>query len=188
MPIEKKYQEIQELYELAERKLKSIEHLDHSGVYIPSINELRYAGRHVLDSLISQEPKIIDDNVFEAKDHCRRAIFDTMEIGICYYLHEIEMFENDYKYISISDVIPDFVALRQEIRGIQKFIANTSRRDQLADNYENAQRHFERLQIIMETFEASRPELQKKLNGWRWAILSTLIVILLAIITLILTT
>ncbi len=104
-----KYKELHDLFALAEKKIKRVEQINHEGLSIPSVNQLRYAGRHCLDSLVSDDEEV-ENNIYEAKDHCKRAIYDAMEIGIVTILEKIQIFNKDYKYITITDVLPDYIS------------------------------------------------------------------------------
>jgi hypothetical protein len=45
------------LFEQAETKIKNVEQITSEGVLIPSINQLRYAGHHIVRSLLSDDAK-----------------------------------------------------------------------------------------------------------------------------------
>ena len=141
---------------------------------------MRYAGQHCLASLVSDDEKEIDNNIYEAKDHCKRAIYDAMEIGIVYLLNKIKIFNEDYKYITISDVVPEYIHKLHQINEIKSYIGETSRKD--IENYEEIQKLFDQVLEIERALNSARPELNKKINNWRMGILFTLIGILIALI------
>lgn len=49
-------QELTKLYQEAEEILKEIERDTQEGIVVPAVNELRYAGYHLLQALNSGEP------------------------------------------------------------------------------------------------------------------------------------
>ena len=132
------YQEFCRLFALAECKVKQLENTIDK-LPIPSINELRYAGFHSVCSLkigISDETK--QKEIQSAINHCKRAIHDAMEIGILYYLREIREFEKDYKFVSITSVLPSYIQDTITINEIRGFIDKLNRHD------ENRMNHWEK--------------------------------------------
>ncbi len=186
-----KYKELHDLFALAEKKIKQVEQINHEGLSIPSVNQLRYAGQHCLDSLVIDDYKEIENNIYEAKDHCKRAIYDAMEIGIVTILEKIQIFNKDYKYITITDVLPDYINTLGRIREIQSYIGKTSRRD-IENNYEEIQdidNSYKEIQLLFDevvqiekVLESARPELNKKINNWRRGLILALISISIALI------
>lgn len=160
----KDFVEIFELFSLAERKIKYIEHIS-TKLSIPSLNQLRYAGKHILDALQEDERSehyIL--NITEAKSHCQRAIYDAMEIGILHFRRDILDFTNDYGNIIIPPLLPKYIeyiadtnAIVEEIGAIKDRNPTKSR----ADKYKQIQKQLDKIKKIALYFEASRPELNK---------------------------
>lgn len=73
--------EISELFESAEAKIKLIEHLD-DGLLFSAVNQLRYVSFHILRFHKITDNDLKDEELRKAKNHCQRAIYDAMEIGI----------------------------------------------------------------------------------------------------------
>ncbi len=71
-----------------EKRLKKVEHLT-SEVAIPAINQLRYAGQHLVRILgdCSQTPQ---KELEQAENHCKRASFDACEDGLIYCLENFK--------------------------------------------------------------------------------------------------
>jgi len=82
----------------------------------------------------------IENNIYEAKDHCKRAIYDAMEIGIVYLLNRIRIFIEDYKYVTINNIIPDYINKLRRINEIKSYIPNTSRQE-IGEDYEKIQNY-----------------------------------------------
>jgi len=178
-----KYRELFSLYDLAENKIKIIEQLSNEGLFIPSVNQLRYAGQHTLLSILSDDENETENNIYEAKDHCKRAIYDALEIGIVYLLRNIELFHEDYRFITVTDVIPDYLEKLKRINEYKNIINNTSRQS-ISNNYEKLQDIFDDLNEIVKELEIARTELNKKFNNWRRAILFTVSTIGVALIAI----
>ena len=176
------YNELHDLFSVAEEKIKTVEQLEIDGLEIPAVNELRYAGKHCLISLTSTDDDEIAQNLYEAKDHCKRATFDAMEMGIVILLDKIRIFKEDYKYVTIPDVLPDYLENLKTVRDIQSFIAKTNRLEITEDDYQKIQELFDQVFEISESFEIARSELNKKIARWKWGVILPLITIALALI------
>ena len=155
------FQELYELFNLAETKLKQIEILQDEGIPIPPLNQLRYAGHHTLEAIVSHNDQNKINNIYEAKDHCKRAIYDILEIGVVYLLEKIRIFQNDYKYIDITSVIPNYVDILDETWEAQNFISQINRNK--IEKYDEVQSVFDRIHQIEHKLEMSRKELNKKI-------------------------
>ncbi len=118
--------EIQDLYSIAEKSIKRIE--IYEGLAFPPVNELRYVGQHLLVALNSSDADEIKNNVHEANDHCRRSIYDAKEIGILYLLRRIMAFQERNKFISITEIFPEYISMMQRVSEIQKFVLDVNRK------------------------------------------------------------
>ena len=154
---QERYKDLFDLFDKAEKIIKKIEFLKQYGLNIPSVNQLRYAGRHILESLITEDINTIKGNIHEAKDHCKRAIYDALEIGILHYLGKIRIFVEDYKDFPISTVIPTYVEKLARVNEIQKYIENSSRSN-ISDTDETERVLFE-IKQIAEFLDVARQEL-----------------------------
>lgn len=181
-----KYKEIGDLFALAEKKIKKIEQLEHEGLSIHSVNQLRYAGQHCLASLVIDDDKEIENNIFQAKDHCKRAIYDAMEIGIVYLLKRIKIFIEDYKLVTINNIIPDYINKLRRVDEIKSYIADTSRQE-VGEDYERIQKLFDEIYEIEDIFNSARPELSKKINIWRQRLILAIIALSIALIGVLVT-
>ncbi len=180
-----RYRELDHLFKLAEEKIKQIENLQNDGLSIPSINQLRYAGQHTLASLVANNEKVINDNIYEAKDHCKRAIYDAMEIGIVFLLGNIKSFKEEYRFVTITDIIPDYVKKLQRVEEIKNFIGQASRNK--VESFNQVQAVFDEIKQIYSEFDISREELNKKYNNYRKNFTLLLIPIFIAIFGILLT-
>ena len=77
-------------------------------VVIPAINELRYAGHHLLKS-IDDDGSVIDNKELQkAINHCHRAMYEAIDAGIICALGRIKIFQDDYKKTVVADLIPNY--------------------------------------------------------------------------------
>jgi hypothetical protein len=62
-------------------------------VLIPSINELRYVGYHIVRSLLSDDEKELQAERVKAINHVKRAIYDIDESLLIYYIETAANFK-----------------------------------------------------------------------------------------------
>lgn len=127
------YRTIFSLFREAESLLKEFELIDNNGIVFPVVNELRYAGNHLLCALHCETYDEIVSNLYEARHHCQRAIYDAILIIIAYYLTKIKNFQNSYRLVKFSEVIPNYPEILIEIKEIQDFFSCTKRDDVLKE-------------------------------------------------------
>jgi len=154
------------LFDQAEHKLKEVEQLE-GDLAIPVVNELRYAGHHVirgLKSLLGSQARA--EHFQEAEGHCKRAIYDAHEAMLLYLLNRIRLFQNDYRKTILSDVIPDYQARILHLRKAQQLIkkAKEEHSDHRGDYYDEIAPHVAVVKEAWEVFEDARDELNKKLE------------------------
>lgn len=87
-----KLDKIVQLFGEAELDIKEVEGLQEQLV-IPSINQLRYAGYHLAKAY---RRNAADEEFVLAERHCKRAIFDTGESAIFFYLTYFNKFHSAY--------------------------------------------------------------------------------------------
>ena len=69
-------------------KVQELELFDR-GLLMPAVNQLRYAGSHLIRTLDSSDQSKIESNLRQAIAHCQRATFDSLEVQVRYYLEHI---------------------------------------------------------------------------------------------------
>jgi hypothetical protein len=67
------------LFEQAEVKIKNVEQTTQEGLLTPSINQLRYAGYHIVRSLLEYDEQQVQEERVSAINHVKRAIYDIDE-------------------------------------------------------------------------------------------------------------
>lgn len=93
---------------MADKVMKQVQaFVDEAG--IPAINELRYAGYHLLNALIPVNDKTLpQEELARAINHCKRATYEASEMGILIAFDKISMFKTDYSQVVVSQVVPDW--------------------------------------------------------------------------------
>ena len=100
----------------AERAIKRNERLTLS-TPTPAINQLRYAGRHILSALQSDDSK----QWAKAENHCTRAWYDAFDGILLYQLRVIADFENaGYPKDAVCHYFPEYPEKLALIRDVQK--------------------------------------------------------------------
>ncbi len=139
---------------------------------------MRYAGWHILESLLSDDA--YEANIKEAEIHASRAVYDAIEAGTLELLLEFAQFKNDFRYITIGDVIPDYLEICEKIDNTRDILSNLNNRQQ-CNMHEELQTHFEDLLKISRRLVVAREELTKKLRNWRFVVVCSLGTILLSL-------
>jgi len=158
------YTRVRELFALAEKRIKLVEQLD-TEIVIPAINQLRYVGQHVLASLFLDGDEH-NKHIQEAEIHASRAAYDALEAGTLELLLEFKQFKDDFRMITIGDVIPDYLNICETIDKTSTILSNLNNRHH-CNMHEELQSHFEELLYINRRLTIAREELTKKLNAWR---------------------
>ena len=90
------YDRFKRLFDDAENEIRNCERISLETA-VPSINELRYAGRHFLNATGRELNKEEQSQQFEkAERHCQRAIFDAKETIILTLLDFLADFQDCY--------------------------------------------------------------------------------------------
>lgn len=146
---------VTELFRLAEEKIKQVEKICRE-LPFPAVNELRYAGRHLIDHLETGDR----EQLVQAENHCKRAIYDAVEAGVTFQLLQIQAFNDDFRMLVLKDHITGYPELRIEINRAKALITESKPEDQSKmEYYEECSRHLERLTEIHDLLEAHRDDL-----------------------------
>lgn len=99
---------LREEYDMADKVMKQVQaFVDEAG--IPAINELRYAGYHLLNAVIpANEKSSPQDELIRATNHCKRATYEACEMGMLTAFDKISMFKTDYSQVVVSQIVPDW--------------------------------------------------------------------------------
>lgn len=153
------------LFEQAERKIKTTEQITGDGIFIPSINELRYTGYHIVRSLQKEQNTLEEIN--KATNHAKRAIYDIDEALLIFYLAKIQEFKERYKKsTSITEIISDYskklVIINQSKDTIQDIRNNKNSYKNRELFYKECEPHINKLKEIYIELESAIEEINKK--------------------------
>ena len=168
-------------YKKAEDALHSLG-IDGSGADIASVNELRYAGNHLLQALTASDQGSVDDQLQRALRHCERALYDAYDGAVYYRLTQFKLFREDYRKVVISNIIPDYITLVKTMNRAKATLetARTESEDR-ADYYMEVESQYPAIVDATETLEAAREELNKKVEEQRGEKRSKLVTVAIAV-------
>ena len=100
--------EIRKIYSDAEYAIKRYERIALED-QVAAINELRYAGHHVLEASQTEDESEIEDHIASARNHCRRAVNDAKDAAIVSQLEFFAQF-GDCRFAGteLEKVLPDW--------------------------------------------------------------------------------
>lgn len=108
--MEQALKDIETLFKQAENKIKNLEEISSQGVLIPSINQLRYAGYHIVRAVNNKETST--EELSSVIRHIKRAIYDADEAIVIFYLESIKEFKENYLTNSFTtSVLPNYIEI-----------------------------------------------------------------------------
>lgn len=152
-----------ELFAEAERAIKEVEDSDGELV-VPAVNQLRYTGNHLVRYLSNPANK---DELRDAEKHCKRAVYDAYEAAMLYYMLEYQKFQDDYRKVQISLIIPDYSEIRHAIEKARLFFRNNNENKTRGDVYRDGKQYLLTIKEQVEKFNANREELNKLIKKER---------------------
>ena len=117
---EEPVQEIRNLYDEAESALKTVGRVRNE-LCVAAVNQLRYAGQHLVRALAETDEAIIKDELGAAKRHALRAIYDVYDASIQFHLDEINQIRKTYP-VNFKDVVPDYTSIIKAVQRASKHI------------------------------------------------------------------
>lgn len=100
--------EVRSCYAKAEDELKRYERITLTNL-APAINQLRYAGHHLLKATNEKDERLRDLNVMAAKRHSERALCDVREATVVFLLDEFDRFRDElFTEDELSAAMPDW--------------------------------------------------------------------------------
>lgn len=122
--ISQRLAEIRKIYSDAEYAIKRYERIALED-QVAAINELRYAGRHILEASQTDDEVTIEDHIASARNHCRRAVNDAKDAAIVSQLEFFAQF-GDCRFTGteLEKVLPDWKEAFVEIASWQKKFAD----------------------------------------------------------------
>ncbi|VVH59088.1 hypothetical protein BSPCLSOX_1885 [uncultured Gammaproteobacteria bacterium] len=156
-----------DLFEQAETKIKNAELITSEGVLIPSINELRYVGHHIVRSLLSDDAKEIQAERVRAINHVKRAIYDIDESLLIYYIESAVNFKEKYNDSGFTtEVVTDYpeklAMLDEANKSIQQLREDNNNYQDREQFYQKLNPYLDKLSEIVAIFEQSAPLIANK--------------------------
>jgi hypothetical protein len=132
---------------------------------VPAINELRNAGKHLIDALTDDGAVRSQDDLAAGTAHCRRACYEAYEAGILAGMEIIEKFKSDYATVTVGDVIPDYTDILYKAQAAQKSV-EVGRHPEFDRTQDHATRMaaFRELRACAERLMIGREEMNKKVD------------------------
>jgi hypothetical protein len=133
--IEKQLRGIFDLWNDTEARIKEAERL-RAEVVIPSIKELRYAGRWladvlgvifplVEDKLSPEQRSTLERYLFETTQNCVRAKNDAIDASVLFVHRRLEQMVNAFGIPNVFSYFPDYVRMLTAIREVDAIITDT---------------------------------------------------------------
>ena len=146
--------DIKAIYEEAEAALKRYERISLSNL-APALNELRYAGHHLLEASGASDEEEAARHLTRAKAHCERAKFDAKEATIISLLECVA----DLRAMGISademrQFIPDWDSLIDDASAARALLERTGNVKDVGDDAE-VESAIERLMAFRERILAA---------------------------------
>jgi len=177
-------EEIVALFEKAESRIKALELLHNEGLFYHPVNQLRYAGYHVVNAIKNTDPEKRAEEWKRARRHCQRAIFDASEMALVYCLAEVDGFKKDYKNVDVVPTVGNYLEIIGMARSAQVLIESVDHESR-EEKYSECDDLFIKLKPQIDRLNDARPELNKRLRIQRrnlFLLGSTLLVSIVALI------
>lgn len=152
--------DIRKLYSDAEYAIKRYERIALEE-QVAAINELRYAGHHILEASKTKDADRMQSHIAEASIHCVRAVNDAKDAAIVAQLEFFEQFHDcRFAATELEAAIPDWKACFSEIASLQKKLAFAGMAKDIAygDEVDSA---ILRMMELREKFTAALPLLNE---------------------------
>ncbi len=129
------------------------------GLFVPSVNQLRYAFRDTLNEIVKGMLGGLDEAII----HAQRAVYDVYEVSYLYVRTKFSNFNYDYRFVELTLAIPSYVEWKAAFDDIDSKLAKIS--------IENRERYYEilsdeitKLKEIVVRLESYRPDLNRRLK------------------------
>ena len=161
MDVAERHQRLRTAYKDAEDAIHSLG-IEGEGVDTLAINELRYAGYHLLKSLTATEDFERDEELRRAEGHCERALYEAHDAAIFFRLDLYRKFKEDYATVPVSTIVEDYVEIVRVMKNAKRLLDEA--RSQTADRsqyYSSIREVYSPIAEASDVLEAARDELNK---------------------------
>lgn len=120
--------ELRDLYNTAEADLKNVGRVRNE-LIVTGINQLRYAGQHLVRALAADADAAIRDDLDAAIRHAKRAIYDINDSAIQYYMQSFDQFRKAFQRADLAgtigepyrDAVRTYRSAREHVRITREF-------------------------------------------------------------------
>ena len=179
---------------ISDPKSPGIDEPDPSALFIPAVNQLRYAGFHYVKADTLEDAEEKESNLRKAINHCQRAYFDTKEAMLLEQLGIFDEFEKAFgSSPSLIANYPDYAEDYSKVETIKKQITQIRKKvySDRNDLFDEIDPHLEELRTIADRAAVLRPVLaaQDKKDSRAflfkaWGLVVATIVAIVAVINL----
>lgn len=152
---------LKQLFQEAENQAKSAEYEYGEGTIIPAINELRYAGSHMISFLDADNDPSRIEELDKAIRHCKRSIYDSVEARLMVLYSNFQKFSSTYKTINLIPYIPNYLAMLDVANEIREAVGSRKSDVSKDDHYKRLLKLHEDFQPFVAQLEKADIELRK---------------------------
>lgn len=167
MDVADEHKRLLRAYKKAEDLLHPLGIETGEGIDTTAVNELRYAGRHVLNGLNAADSEEREREFRRAEDHCERALYEAYDNAIFFCFRSFDQFKSDYARIPITETVADFIDIETSMLEARKFLETARREEEKREAYyEQAMGQHEIVSKAWTRLEAARGELNKVVEAF----------------------
>ena len=152
-------QRVRDLYNEAEVDLKSYGR-ETNKLFVPGVNQLRYAGQHLVRALAATDKRALEENLDAAERHAQRAIYDINDAAIHFHLAGITRIRTQF-LVNHAAVVPSYATIVDAVSRAKKHIQQVSieYKDNREQLYKEARQHVAELQEAHEALFEAIPDI-----------------------------
>ncbi len=179
-------QRIRDLYNEAEIDLKSYGR-ETDELFVPGVNQLRYAGQHLVRALAASDRSALDYNLDAAERHAQRAVYDTNDSAIQFHLYGILQIRTQ-SIVNLATVVPNYGNIINAVNRAKRHIEQVSNehKDNREQLYNEARQHLVKLRDAHVALIEVIPDIMAEAKRQRRAVWLTRLGIWIGAIALIL--
>ena len=157
-------QRIRDLYNEAEVDLKSYGREDNR-LFVPGVNQLRYAGQHLVRALGAADEQAARSNLDAAERHAQRALYDINDAAIQYHLAGITRIRTQY-FVNLNAIVPNYQEVVNAVRSARKNLERVSNehKDNREQFYKEAREHVAKLHDAHEIMKDAIPDIAAEMK------------------------
>ncbi len=126
---------VNKAFEQAEIRIKRYERISLS-VLIPAVNQLRYAGYHILQSRNNNTGDCANNHLCKALGHCQRASYDAVECSLSELLGFFNRFSKaGYPYDAIQKIFPKYEKWKPKLLAYKELLLTTREINTLTEDH-----------------------------------------------------